>query len=119
MSKAGLLGGCPVAGGFFEFDDADPDDPVRQRLIALEAEWRGFLAEQTSAAVDAGDLSEDLDIDQFVWEMCGIYLMHHVSYRLVRDPRATERALTAFGALVARSRRAPTAKKPRATRGRR
>jgi AcrR family transcriptional regulator len=109
--KAGLRGGCPVAGGFFELDDADPEDPVRRRLVALEAEWRAFLLELTAAAVKTGDLSLDLDVDQFVWELCGIYLNHHVSYRFIRDPRATRRALTAFAGLVSRSSQPSKAKK--------
>ena len=109
--KAGLRGGCPVAGGFFELDDADPQDPVRRHLVALEAEWRAFLTELTAAAVRTGDLSPDLDVDQFVWELCGIYLNHHVSYRFIRDPRATRRALTAFAGLVSRSSQPSKAKK--------
>jgi AcrR family transcriptional regulator len=116
--KAGLHGGCPVASGFFEFDDADANDPVRRRLAAMEAEWRGFLAELTSAAIGAGDLNPDLDIDQFVWELCGMYLNHHVSYRFLHDPRATKRALFAFAGLVSRSSRAK-AKKLSAPRRRR
>ncbi len=110
-AKAGLHGGCPIVGGFFEFDDAAYDDPVRQRLAAIEAQWRRFLDGLTSAAIDAGHLKAGLDIDQFVWEMCGIYLSHHVSYRFTRDPRATERALTAFEGLVSRSSPIPAAKK--------
>jgi Tetracyclin repressor-like, C-terminal domain len=35
--KAGLGGGCPVTAGFFEFDDAAEDDPVRRRRVAMEA----------------------------------------------------------------------------------
>jgi AcrR family transcriptional regulator len=102
--KAGLGGGCPVTAGFFEFDDAAEDDPVRRRLVAMEAEWRGFLTGLTAAAVKTGDLRPGLDIDQFVWELCGIYLNHHVSYRFVHDSLATERALSAFAELVNRSR---------------
>jgi AcrR family transcriptional regulator len=88
--KAGLRGGCPVAGGFFELDDADPQDPVRRRLVALEAEWRGFLAELTAAAVKTGDLSPDLDVDQFVWELCGIYLNHHVFVSIHSRPQGNQ-----------------------------
>jgi AcrR family transcriptional regulator len=110
-AKAGLHGGCPIVGGFFEFDDAADDDPVRQRLAAIEAQWRRFLVDLTSAAIDAGHLKAGLDIDQFVWEMCGIYLSHHVSYRFTHDPRATERALTAFEGLVSRSSPILAAKK--------
>jgi AcrR family transcriptional regulator len=102
--KAGLGGGCPVTGGFFEFDDAPDDDPVRRRLIAMEAEWRAFLSGLTAAAVKAGELRKGLDVDQFVWELCGIYLSHHVSYRFAHDSLATQRAHTAFAELVNRSR---------------
>jgi hypothetical protein len=99
-----VAGGCPVTGGFFEFDDVPDDDPVRQRLVAMDAEWRGFLAALTAAAVKTGELRARLDVDQFVWELCGIYLSHHVSYRFAHDSLATKRALTAFAELVNRSR---------------
>jgi AcrR family transcriptional regulator len=111
--KAGLGGGCPVTGGFFEFDDAPDEDPVRQRLIAMDAEWRAFLSELAAAAVKAGQLRNGLDVDQFVWELCGIYLSHHVSYRFNHDSLATKRAHTAFAELVNRSRAHSVGKKPR------
>lgn len=101
--KAGLHGGCPVAAGMFELDDVEPDDPVRQRLFELEAQWRSFLGNLTKEAVAVGDLRANLDVDQFVWEICGIYLAHHVSYRFLRDVHATQRALRAFSALIDRS----------------
>jgi AcrR family transcriptional regulator len=117
--KAGLDGGCPVTGGLFEFDDAANDDPVRQRLVAMEAEWCAFLSALTTTAVEAGELRKGLDVDQFVWELCGIYLSHHVSYRFVHDPLATKRAHTAFAELVNRSRARSVAKKASPARTRR
>ncbi len=99
--RAGLAGGCPVAAGMFELDDAD--SPVRARLLAMEEHWRGFLGALTAEAVARGHLRADLDVEQFVWELCGIYLSHHASLRFVRDPRANERAAQAFDALVARA----------------
>lgn len=117
--KAGLGGGCPVAGGFFEFDDAADDDPVRQRLVAMDAEWRAFLSDLTAAAVKAGELRKGLDVDQFVWELCGIYLGHHVSYRFTHDSLATKRAHTAFAELVGRSRSHSATKKAPPARARR
>ena len=53
----------------------------------------------------------DLDVEQFVWEMSGIYLSHHVSHRFNRSPAAEERAHTAFHALLERAR--PWGKRPR------
>jgi len=48
----------------------------------MESEWRGFLTVLTQQAVEREELRLDLDIDQFVWDLCAIYLGHHVSYRL-------------------------------------
>lgn len=101
--KAGLHGGCPVAAGMFELDDVPESDPVRQRLISMEAGWRAQLAQLVNEAMEAGELRRDLDVDQFVWEMCGIYLNHHASHRFVRDPSALERAQRAFQSLIERS----------------
>lgn len=110
--KAGLQGGCPIAAGMFELDDADTHDAVRQRLLGMEEEWRKFLVQLTKEAVSAGDLSPTLDAEQFVWELCGIYLAHHSSYRFIRDRLATHRATAAFTALIVRSSNAKrTAKK--------
>ena len=101
-TKAGLRGGCPVAAALFELDDAE--GPVRSKVLAMEAYWRGLLTELTQQAIDLGHLHADLDADQFVWELCGIYLSHHVSRRFLRDARSEKRAYRAFAALLDRSR---------------
>jgi len=89
----------------FELDDVE--GPVRDKVQRLEAEWRGVLAQLVREAVGTGELREDLDVEQFVWELCGIYLGHHVSTRFVRDPSADARGATAWAALLDRAR--PTA----------
>jgi AcrR family transcriptional regulator len=101
--KAGLGGGCPVAAGMFELDDAPESDPVRKRLLTMEKRWRDFLAQLVSDAIETGELRSDLDVDQFVWELCGIYLNHHASYRFIHDPLALHRATRAFHDLVERA----------------
>jgi AcrR family transcriptional regulator len=99
--RAGLPGGCPAAAAMFELDDAE--GPVRDKVVAMEAEWRGLLEGLTRQAVDLGHLRADLDVVQFVWELCGIYLAHHTSQRFLRRPDADERAAKAFGALLERA----------------
>ena len=101
--KAGLEGGCPIAAGLFEYDDAPVEAPVRQRLVAMEERWRMFLGTTAREAVQAGELRADLDVNQFVWELCGVYLNHHVSRRFLHDPNANARAQEAFEGLVKRS----------------
>lgn len=100
-TKAGLSGGCPVAAGMFELDDCD--GPVRERLLQMEADWRGVLANHTARAIELGHLRRNTDIDQFVWELCGIYLSHHTSARFVKDPKADYYARIALNALLKRA----------------
>ena len=99
--RSGLPGGCPVAAGMFEYDDLE--GPVRDKLRQMESDWRGFLAGLTRAAVDKGQLRADLDIDQFVWELAGIYLSHHAAQRFLKSPDADARAARAFESLLKRS----------------
>ncbi len=99
--RAGLPGGCPVAAGLFEFDDID--GAVRNQILAMESEWRGLLKQFVREAIDRGHLAARLDVDQFVWELCGIYLSHHAAHRFLRAKDADTRANTAFQALLARS----------------
>lgn len=101
-ARAGLRGGCPVAAALFELDDIGGE--VRAKVVAMEQRWRALLAGLARDAVALGDLRADLDVEQFVWELCGVYLSHHASRRFLRDPDADRRAALAFGALVSRSR---------------
>lgn len=100
--RAGLPGGCPGAAGMFELDDMT--GPVRDKIVAMEKEWRGFLKLRVREAVKLGHLRADLDLDQFVWELTSLYLGHHVSQRFLRDGKADRRAQKAFQALVDRAR---------------
>jgi AcrR family transcriptional regulator len=101
-ARAGLAGGCPVAAAMFELDDLD--GPVRAHVLAMEREWTGLIKHLVAQAIEHGHLARNLDVDQFVWELYGIYLSHHASYRFVRDPQADARASIAFAALIDRSR---------------
>ena len=100
--RAGLPGGCPIAAAMFELDDGD--GPVRDKVVAMEAEWRDLLGQFAKRAVELGHLRADLDVSQFVWELCGIYLSHHVSQRFLRLPDADARAAAAFENLLDRSK---------------
>lgn len=97
--RAGLPGGCPIAAALFEVDDVP--GPVRDQVLRMEREWREFLKGLVTQAVEHGHLREDLDAEQFVWELSGIYLSHHVAQRFLRAPDAAERAQRAFNALIA------------------
>ena len=101
-ARAGLPGGCPLAAAAFEMDDGG--GAIRDHIIAIEAAWRGQLSGYVRDAVSAGHLRADLDVDQFLWELNGLYLAHHVSERFHRSADASRRAHAAFEALIQRSR---------------
>ena len=101
-ARSGLPGGCPLYAAAFELDDAE-EGPVRDFLMQSKGEWSRMLEGLVREAVALGHLGEDLDAVQFVWQLEGIYLSHHVSQRLMRDPEADARALAAFDRLVASS----------------
>src|SRR4030088_1419433 len=101
-TNAGLVGGCPAAAGMFELDDEE--GPVRDKLLELEKEWDKILKQFIVESITAGDLRQDLDIDQFIWELMGFYLNHHASRRFMRNRDANMRARKAFQGLIDRSR---------------
>jgi AcrR family transcriptional regulator len=107
--RAGLPGGCPVAAGLFEFDDIE--GRVRNKILELEGAFRRALVELVQRSVELGNLRHDLDIEQFVWELRGIYLGHHTAHRFLRTADADSRAQRAFRTLLARATAASTGSK--------
>jgi hypothetical protein len=101
-TKAGLVGGCPAAAGMFELDDVE--GRVREKLLELEKQWNEMLKQFIAESIATGDLRQDLDIDQFIWELMGFYLNHHASRRFMRNRDANMRARKAFQGLIDRSR---------------
>jgi AcrR family transcriptional regulator len=99
-AKAGLKGGCPVAAGYFEHDDSPEENLVRRKIVDLERQWSELLASLVREAIDLGEFRTDLDVKQLVWELGGIYLAHHVSFRLLRDPKANQRSAKALERLL-------------------
>jgi hypothetical protein len=97
-ARAGLSGGCPVAAALFEMDDRP--GPVRDHVAMLERRWRDLLSNLTAETIARGELRQGLDVEQFIWELCGIYLSHHAASRFLHDPLAEERARRAVDALI-------------------
>lgn len=104
-SRAGLSGGCPVAAAMFELDDIDGE--VRTHASRLEERWRELLGQFVREAIAEGHLDSGADVEQLVWELCGVYLAHHAATRFQRSPDADARAERAFDALLRRFRPQP------------
>jgi AcrR family transcriptional regulator len=95
-------GGCLFMALSQEYDDRP--GPVRDLLAGSQRDWRQALARAAGIAVAERHFRADVDVEQFAYEVVGIGMGFQQAWRLLGDPRAEQRARTAFAALVARSR---------------
>lgn len=95
---ANLPGGCVINAAAAEFDDQPGPlrDEVRNALFSL----REFLRDAIAKTVAEGHLRTDTDVDQFAFELSGIYQAVQQSRRMLNDPDAARRAMAAFERLV-------------------
>ena len=95
-------GGCLIVAAASEMDDRE--GPVRDRVAASHRDWLDTIAQAARIAVGEGHFRAELDVEQFAFEMQALALEYHMVARLLRDPRALERAQRAFESLLERSR---------------
>jgi AcrR family transcriptional regulator len=102
-SGARFNGGCLFVAAAAELDD--PPGPARDALVRSERDWLESIATIAATAIAEGELRDDLDVDQFAFELHGVMLTHHHASRLLHDERAPERTRRAFESLIAAARR--------------
>jgi AcrR family transcriptional regulator len=91
-------GGCVILAASAELDDTE--GPQRDFLAATQASLLAALAKAARLAVEVGELRNDLDCEQFAFEMLGTVMAYHHTRRLLRDPKAEGRAKQAFERLL-------------------
>jgi AcrR family transcriptional regulator len=97
-----LEGGCLFVAASAELDDRE--GPARRELVRQQKGWLGLLSSVAGAAVIEGHFRSKLDTAQFAHDVYGVMLAWHHARRLMRDPRAEDRARRAFEALVLAAR---------------
>lgn len=107
-----LKGGCLFVGAATELDDRE--GPARDELVRQQKEWLDFIASVVRSARDEGHFLPRLDPEQFAQDVYGVMLAAHHARRLLRDPRAEERARRAFEALLRAARAPVPGRSPRA-----
>ena len=90
--------GCPFVAAAFELDDQP--GPLRDALVRNEVDWLELIASVARTAVTEGDFRDELDVDQFAYEVHGVMLAHHHATRPLRDGKAGDRTRAAFESLV-------------------
>ena len=90
--------GCIYCAGAFEFDDRD--GPLRDKLLEGIQGWRTALKRTVIQAIDLGHLPPNTEADQIVFEMDGLFVALMRDARFLRDPRAADRAWTAYERMI-------------------
>ena len=93
------LGGCLFVAAAAELDDRP--GPVRDRLVELQKGWLDTIGIVYRTGVDERHFRADADPGQFAHDLYSLMLGYHHAWRLMRDPRAEERARAAFERLLA------------------
>lgn len=96
-------GGCLFVKATTELDERP--GPVRDRLVELHAQLDASLARIFAGGVQDGQFHPDADPEQFAADLYGVMLGVYHRHRLLADPRAHERALSAVDALLTAARR--------------
>ncbi len=96
-------GGCLFVAAAVELDDRP--GPARRRLVQLQRDWLGVMANVAESGIGAGHFRSDLDPEQVAHDLYAVMLGYHHASRLLKDPRAEVRAHAAFENLLAAIRR--------------
>jgi AcrR family transcriptional regulator len=95
-------GGCIFVAAAAELDDRP--GPVRDVLVKAQLDWMSTISQAVRSAVEEGHFREDVDPEQFAFDVYGIALAYHHHSRLLRRRGAFERAQASFERLVESSR---------------
>ena len=98
-----LPGGCLFVAAAAELDDRP--GPVRDRLVSLQRDWLDLMANVARTAVEQGHFRSDVDTEQFAHDLYAVMLGYHHAARLLRDPKADERARAGFERLSESARK--------------
>jgi len=93
-----LPGGCVFVAASTEMDDRE--GPARDELVRQQSDWLELIANVARTAIREGDFRADADPEQFAYELHGVMLAYHHTFRLLRDPVAEVRARRAFEVLL-------------------
>jgi len=93
-----LDSGCIYISGAVEFDDRP--GPVRDALASMVRAWHSALERAIRIAIEVGELREDTDPTQMLFEIHGLILALHHDARFLRNPGVLDRARLAFERVV-------------------
>jgi AcrR family transcriptional regulator len=93
-----LTGGCIFVSAGMEYSDRP--GKVREALVRQQEEWIDSLRRIARSAIKAGDFREEIDCDQFAFDLYSLLLGFHYYYKLLNDKKTRHRQKVAFERLL-------------------
>ena len=94
----GLGGGCIFVNSSNEFSERP--GPVRDALVASQKLWLDSLARMAESAIKTGDFRQNIDPQQFAFELYSLLLGFHHYLRLLRAKDIQEKEEKALDKLI-------------------
>jgi len=95
---AELTGGCIFVSGSADFSDRP--GKVKDVLLNQQKQWIDCLRRIAQSAAKAGDFRQDIDDDQFAFDLYSLLLGFHLYYKLLDDSEIRRREETALARLL-------------------
>lgn len=92
-------GGCLFIAGAAEVDDRP--GALREELVQTQRDWVATLARAADVCRQEGHFRQDVDPEQFAFDLYAAMMAYHLWARLLGDPKAGRRARAAFESIVA------------------
>ena len=92
--------GCIYISGAVEFDDRD--GPVRDALAHSVLTWQAAMKRAITQCKDSGEIRQDVEEDQMLFEIHGLILALHYEARFLHTPGSIDRANKGFDNILAR-----------------
>jgi AcrR family transcriptional regulator len=93
-----LTGGCIFVSASADFSDRP--GKVRDVLLHQQKEWIDCLKRIAQSAVQAGDFRQDIDNDQFAFDLYSLLLGFHLYYKLLDDAETKKHQETALARIL-------------------
>ena len=78
-----ISGGCIFVTASTDFSDRP--GKVRDLLLAQQEQWIGSIRRTALSAIKVGDFREDINCEQFAFDLYSLLLGYHLYYRLLND----------------------------------
>jgi AcrR family transcriptional regulator len=93
-----LTGGCIFVSASADFSDRP--GKVRDLLLHQQKEWIDCLKRIAQSAVQAGDFRQDIDDEQFAFDLYSLLLGYHLYYKLLDDAETRKHQETALARIL-------------------